>query len=385
MLQHRKILIFQFLLIALIFQITPTFAGLEPLPPIPNSAILNQVINQTGGPTFTPLNAPTSFRSQLAAFSGVLDNVENRLDYAQAVSYFDRSGNLMELVIPLSNNRSAVLDPDITAPGQYPMPGKIVGALWQRGRGLMVMVALFQQGGNSLPPTMFRFYFNSTQYYDAGLLYSVFVDYFNDGRLEAVDEGGIIAAYNSCLSVGLEQICWTPYLYEQVRDQMSKDRTQAALVRAQERYQLLTSFAIVDTVPDLIGAAFRTNCANQLRTASSFDSLSYCRPNLIMTQASSMMAGQPRGIWVVTATADLKAYRSNGIYTGSVPAGEYLVIDATPNLSSPGQVGVLFLVNINSNNHYLIPSVMMQSFASNSQITEWQAAIKDGTMSFRGF
>jgi hypothetical protein len=311
----------------------------------------------------------------LATFSGALDKVENKLEFSQAVSYFDRSGNLLELVIPLKSNGAAVLDPDLTAPGQNPMPGKIVGAIWQRGRGLMVMVALFQQGGNTLPPTSFRFYYNSTQYWQENLMYSKFVDYFNDGRLEAVDQGGLIASYNSCVSVGLEQVCWRPYSFEQVRDQMVKDQTQAAWDRAKNRYALSTSFTVVDSVPDMIGGSRRNNCANQLLNATSFASLSNCHPNLVMTHASTLTGGQPIGIWVVNAPADLKAYHSNGTYAGSVPVGEYLVIDASPNLSAPGQVGVLFLVNINSNDHYLIPSVMMQSFANNNQIKEWQATV----------
>lgn len=385
MLRFKRLVIIQLLVFVFVVQISPSFAGSEPLPPIPSSTILNKVVSETDGPTFTPLNVPNIFGTQLAAFSGVLDKVDNNLEYTQAVSYFDRSGNLLELVIPLKDNGRAVLDPDLTAPGQNPMPGKIVGALWQRGRGLTVMVALFQQGGNTLPPTSFRLYYNSTQYWEEGLIYSQFVDYFNDGRLEVVDQGGLIAAYNSCVSVGLEQVCWRPYSFEQVREQMVKDQIQTAWVRANSRYAMSTAFTVVNSVPDLIGATRRFNCANQLLNATSFSSLSSCVPNLVMTNAAGMAAGQPRGIWVVNAPADLKAYRSNGTYTGSLPVGEYLVIDATPNLSSPGQVGVLFLVNINSNDHYLIPSVMMQSFANNNQITEWQVAIKDGTIGFRGF
>jgi len=383
--QIKKLLIIQLLVFSFLVQIGPSLAGNEALPSIPSNVILNKVVSQTGGPTFTPLNVPGIFKSQLATFSGALDKVENKLEFSQAVSYFDRSGNLLELAIPLKGNGVAVLDPDLTAPGQNPMPGKIVGAIWQRGRGLMVMVALFQQGGNTLPPTSFRFYYNSTQYWEENLMYSKFVDYFNDGRLETVDQGGLIASYNSCVSVGLEQVCWRPYSFEQVRDQMVKDQTQAAWDRAKNRYALSTSFTVVDSVPDMIGGTRRSNCANQLLNATSFASLSNCRPNLVMTHASTLTAGQPIGIWIVNAPADLKAYRSNGTYTGSVPVGEYLVIDASPNLSSPGQVGVLFLVNINSNDHYLIPSVMMQSFANSNQIKEWQAAVKDGTIGFRGF
>ncbi len=379
--RFRFVLIIQFLILLLAVQIGLGAAAATALPSIPPQSILNKVISETGGPTFTPLYVPDLFKTQLTAFNGVLDNVENILDYGQAVSYFDQLGNLTEVVIPLKNNGTATLAPNFMTPGSNPMPAQIVGVLWQRGRGLMVMVAVF--GGSY--PAQFRFYYNSNQYYDEGMWYSPFIDYFGDGKLEAVDQGGLIAKVNGCVSVGLKQLCWWPYSDVQLRDQTVQALMVGAINRAYGRYQIQIGFNSWASMPDLIGSSKRTGCANQLKTAKIFNGLSACTANLVMTHSTSKMNGQPIGIWIVTANADLKAYRSNGAYTGLVPVGEYLVMDATPNLSTPGQVGVLFLVNINSNDHYLIPSVMMQSFAQSSQIDEWQVAIKDGTMSSRGF
>lgn len=363
-------------------EISPIVAGSTPLPPIPPPSVLNLVVSQTGGPTFTPLNVPNLFKQQLVAFDGMLDNVENMLEYTQAVSYFDRSGNLMEVAIPLKNNGTTALAPTFTVGGQ---PAQIVGAVWQRWRGIMVMVTLFTSAQSGQRPYDFLFYYNSTSYYDEGIFYSQFVDYFSDGRLEVVDQGALIAKPNACVSVGLKQLCWWPYSDQNLRDQTVESLVTQAMIRANNRYVINVGFNSYLAVPDLIGATRRSQCANQLRTATSFNNLSACKANLIMTHANNIVQGQPIGIWIVTASADLKAYRPNGTYTGSVPVGEYLVMDATPNLSTPGQVGVLFLVNINSNDHYLIPSVMMQSFAQSSYIDEWQVAIKDGTMSSRGF
>ena len=384
----RALILIQIIVLLFVLQTGQVFAGTQSLPAIPSQTILNQVINQTNGPTFTPFGTPNAIKNQLNGFSSSsLPGIPSNLDYSKAISYFDRSGNLMELVIPIKNSATAVLDPDITTPGMNPMPGKIIGAVWQRNRGTRVVVAVFQQGssGGNLPPMELRFYTNTTSYYTEGMLYSGFVDYFNDGRLEQVDAGAVIAAYNSCISIGLEQVCWYPYSLDIIRDQMSKDLIQAAWNRATSRYQLYVGFDLPRTVPDMIGANRRSACANQLSNATSFNSMSNCVANLVMSSASSTQSGQPIGLWVVRAAADLKAYRTNGTYTGSVPVGEYLVVDATPTRNTPGQVGVLMLVNINSNDHYLIPSVAMQSFANNSSIEESQAGVKDGTIRFRGF
>jgi len=361
----------------------------DSLPAVPSATILNTVISQTSGPTFTPFGVPNAIKTAFNAFnSSAFSGIPSQLNYAKAISYFDRSGDLMELVVPLTNSATAVLDPNITTPGANPMPGRVIAAVWQRGRGARVVVAVFQQGsiGATLPPMMLRFYTDKTNYYDEGMLYSRFLDFFNDGRLEAADAGAVIASYNTCVSIGLEQVCWYPYSQEVIRDNMVKDLIQSAMNRAYSRYYLSVTFDLVRSVPDTIGANRRTSCATQLSNATSFDNLSNCQTNLVMASSTStLQSGQPIGIWVVTAAADLKAYRTNGTYTGSVPVGEYLIVDATPSRNTPGQVGVLMLVNINSNDHYLIPSVAMQGFADNSSLVETQAAVKDGTLHFRGF
>lgn len=384
MARFKFIIVLQLLIVFFGLQLGPIAAYGEPLPAIPPQSVLNLVASQTGGPTFTPLGVPDAFRAQLVGFNGVLDGVENMLEYGRAVSYFDRAGNLRELVVPLKNSGTAVLGPKFAIPDEWPTPGQIVGVIWQRGRGTMVMVAIFGSMDSTMP-YMFRFYTNNTEYYDEGLVHSEFVDYFGDGRLERIDQGGLIAHDNSCTSVGLDQLCWWPYDEIQMRDQTIYTAVEDAVYRARDRYQFYTPFSDWMAVPDIIGATRRAQCANQFRTASSVNNLTLCKANLLMAHAMYASSGEPIGIWVVTANADLKAYRPNGTYTGMVPVGEYLLIDATPNLSVPGQVGVLFLVNINNNDHYLIPSVMMQSFAQSSWIQEWQAAIKDGTMRSRGF
>jgi hypothetical protein len=365
-----------------------TSAGIERLPPIPGAAVLNTVITGTGGPIFTPFGTPNAIRSQLTGFSGVLGNLSTRLDYSKAVSYFDRQGNLMELVIPLRDSQTAILDPDMITPDQNRMPGKVVGALWQRGRGTMVAVAIFQQGsfGATQPPYAFRFYTNNTTYIDTGMLYSRFRDFGNDGRTEAVDALPLIAAYQSCVTVGLEQVCWRPYSFEQVRDNMARVLVQEAMNRATSRYAINPNFQLEQTVPDVLGGSRRTACANHLRTATSFNNLSNCQANMIMTHSTNTQAGQPLGIWVITSTAQIRAYTTSGVaVSGGVPSGEYLVMDATPNRNNPGQVGVLMLVNINSNTHYLIPGVALQGFADNDSIDELQAAVRDGTIRRRSF
>jgi hypothetical protein len=145
------------------------------------------------------------------------------------------------------------------------------------------------------------------------------------------------------------------------------------------------NFYVDDAVPDLIGATRRTRCAQQLQSAQLFHNLASCDPNLVFTSSKTVVAGQPMAIFVVTENNDLKTYRADGTYTGMLPVGEYLVVDATPQITTPNAPGVLFLVNLNTVNHYLITSRVLQGFGDNPAIDERYAGIKDGFIRPRAF
>jgi hypothetical protein len=311
-----------------------TSAGGRPLPPVPPQSVLNQVI-AGGGPIFTPLYAPNVVFSHLRDFSGAFDGVENLISVQQAVNYITTGRRLTEVVLPLRDSRTAVLDPNFTAPGTEPRQGKIVGALFQPSRGTtMVIVAIFKPNQPNQAPEKVRFYYNSTQYHEYSIIYGVFRDHKNDRVIEAVDDGAVIAHDLSCVTVGLEQVCWYPYDHNIVRDEpAAKDIAYAAYTRFKDIYNLRGDFQVDDAVPDLIGQNVRAACANQIMNSTSFSYLSACNPNLVFTASKKVEYTQPIGIWVVRAPADLKAYTTTGQHVGMVPIGEYLVIDATPSIT----------------------------------------------------
>lgn len=363
------------------FLATPVQANGDPLPAIPGQSVLNQVISQTSGIPFTPLGVPNHVDNQLATFGGAFAGVQNMLEEDQAVSYFSTGKAMLELVIPLQNNATATLDPDMTAPGINPKPGKIVGAVFQPYRGVMVVVAVFQSGvcPSCAPPDKLRFYYNNTQYEEYSVVWGEFVDPDGNSVVDAIDEGAVIAHDYSCVTVGLEQVCWEPDSYSDVRDEPApQDIAYDAYTEFENLYDMNVDFYVDDAVPDLFGSSTRARCANKYATANNFNNIGQCNPNLIFTAATSYVPGEPIGIFVTRrATNQIAIYKDNGQSVGALPVGEYLVINATPNVGL-GQIGVLFLVNSDQQNHYLIPYMKGQVFGDSTASDESFAAIKDG-------
>lgn len=363
----------------------PALAGNEPLPPLPPQWLTDKVIRETGGPTYTEIWAPEGMWDPLAAFGGVFDLLEWHADWAYAVSYISTTAYLYESVVPFRWPEWAWLEPDMTAPGSPSAPGQIIGVTYQRGRGVMPIVATFPSW-SSTTPTGLRFYYTNKLYYSAVPVVGQFSDPDWDQRLNSSDAGAIISDRYSCLAIGLRQVCWSPYSTSQLRD---ADAVRALLTPAYalaaNRYQLSVNFGLYDGVPDLIGTQRRSSCDRDLERNTLTGQFLGCLPNLAFVHANQSIAGQPIGLWVVSATAQLKAYNLSGTYLGAVPPNVYLVMDATPNRNTPGDVGVLMLVAVNGNQHLLIPSNIMQAFGQSNIIDEWEAAIKDGTMHSRGF
>jgi hypothetical protein len=354
------------------------------LPALPSQTAINQVINQTSGLPFIPLGAPNSVLNKLSTFTGVFKGVQAKFDRNQTIHYIKSNNQLTESVLPLLNSGSAKLDPDITAPGLEPRPGKIVGALLQPsrlGREVQVIVAIFKPNLPQDPPEKVRFYYNSTQYYE----YSIIWGQFSKGK-DKFDDGAVVAQKYSCVTVGLEQVCWVPYDYNVLRDQpKAKDIAYAAYTEFKNVYNLGVDFYVDDAVPDLVGISRRTACAASLPSATNFNNLPACKPNLIFTAAKERRPNQPLGIFVVLEKADIRTYLPNGQYIGQLPAGKYLVMDASPAVVTKGSIAALFLVNVDTVNHYLIPSRVIAGFSESSAIAEPQAAIKDGYLWSRSF
>lgn len=348
--------------------------------------VVRSVVNQTGGSTFTPMGVSSAIQAQLYAFGGVFSGVT--LESSQAVHYIDVLGNLRETVIPVAGLRDAVLDPDMTAPGAETRPAKIVGAVHQPYRGTMWVVAVFKPNAASCPdcepPEKVRFYYTATDYHEYSIVWGTFFDAKGDHKLEPVDEGAVISHKRSCISVGLEQVCWEPDSYSDVRDEPTpKDIAYDAYTRFKDRYDLRVDFYVDDAVPDILGLQQRSNCANYLANATTFTGMAACYPNVVITSAKETKPNQPIAILIVAAAADIRTFDTAGNFIGQLPVGEYLVMNAENASSIPGTPTALFLVNGDGTNHYLIPSMTTQGFGYNSSYDARVAGIRDGFAHYR--
>ena len=87
----------------------------------------------------------------------------------------------------------------------------------------------------------------------------------------------------------------------------------------------------------------------------------------------------------------MKAYDVQGSPVTTLPAGNYLVMDATPAdaQNTPGAAGALFLVSSKGTANYLIPAQTSEGFGStddqDANTRRGQAAVKDGFISGHNF
>lgn len=354
------------------------------LPQPPSGDIIDQVIAQTGGPTYTALKTPKNIKQSLKTFGQPFEGIHQWVSKKDAISYIATGGVIKEVVLPLKDSGSQLLEPNMTAPGLVQQPGKVVGAVYQPLRGTMALVVTFKANNK---PDKIRMYYTNTDYYE----YAIEKDKFSKHPSGTLDEGAILSYNLSCVTVGSHQICWQVDVNSGVREGIYPgEQIAAAYERAKTNYDLKTKFFIDDAVPDLIGNLTRANCAAALETADLLNgaeapALAACDPNLYVSASQAKKDDEPIAIWVVDAIAELKAYTYEGAFVGYVPVGEYLVVNVTPQTTTPGDIGVLMLVNINSDQHYLIPSIRIQQFADKKKPKPQVAAIKDGATWYYGW
>lgn len=374
-----------FLAVTISLAVQSTTAS-APLPPLPSQAVRDYVLSQTNGPQFTPLGIPFIINLQLLNFGGIFDGVEDLVDYSQAVHYVTTSGRVTETVIPLTNSGLDLMLPDlITGDGK---PGKLIGVLYQPSQGAMLIVGTYNSapsGSSGAPPDSLRFYLSNNQFITRAYSWGTFADINNDNQLEDIDEGAVIADGFSCIAVGLNQMCWTPSNYSTQRDATSKTLVATAVDHLSDAYSFDVDFAVQQAVPDLLGRSRRLQCATQLVSSLlNLPILNLCKPTVVFSASTTVVSGQPIAVMVVRTPADVRTYNSAGSFVGSLPVGEYLVMDAMPQITQPGQPTLLYLVNADGVNHYLIPSVVQQGFGQNTTLDEWSAGIRDGLMAWRG-
>ncbi len=69
--------------------------GTRPLPPLPGSSVISKVIEETGGPTYTPLGVPPAALTALRALkSPIFAGLDRQIDVDRAVYYFSLDAGL---------------------------------------------------------------------------------------------------------------------------------------------------------------------------------------------------------------------------------------------------------------------------------------------------
>jgi hypothetical protein len=379
------------LLCVLSLQSTVTHSALKaPLPTPPAQEVIDAVIASTNGAQYTPLYVPASVVEQLNGFAEPFTGVT--LDASQAVHYINTSGNLLETLIPVAGLGSETLAPDMIAPRKKPKPGKppkpeaggmVIGAWFQPELGARWIVVTFKNNGDA---DKVRFYKPNNSYTESSLIKGKFKDDFANGQVEPVDEGAVISDKRSCITVGLDQVCWGPVDHGLVRDETKPEkRTKKAEKKFAKLYELGVDFDEKNAVPDLLGRTQREACAAFLNGATSFSLMDGCKANAILAAAKNGDGDDPIALLILASEADIRTFDTAGNPTNlPLPAGSYLVLPTPVASTDAGTPTVLFLVGLNGSS-YLIPSSIMQGFGEGAIGNTAQAGIRDGFARYRMF
>lgn len=379
------------LLCVLFLQSTITFSALKaPLPSPPSQNVIDAVIASTNGAQFTPLYVPATIHDQLNAFEAPFDGIA--LDASQAVHYITTKGHLLETLIPVAGLGSETLAPDMLAPRKKPKPGKpgkpealgmVIGAWFQPELGARWIVVTFKQNG---APDAVRFYKPNNAFSEVSIKQGKFKDDFANGQVEPVDEGAVISDKRSCITIGLDQVCWGPVDHGLVRDETKPaKKVKKAETKFTNLYEVGVNFDEKNAVPDLLGRTQREKCAAFLNAAASFTAMADCKANAILAVAKGGDADDPIALLVLSAEADVRTFDTAGNPTNlPLPAGSYIVLPTPVASTEAGTPTVLFLVGLDGS-QYLIPSSIMQGFGEGAIGNTAQAGIRDGFARYRMF
>lgn len=353
-----------------------------PLPPMPDPAVLDQVLADSKGAEIVPLRAPNYITRDLGQFSGPFRGVPGLFDVGRTVTYFDLDGVLRESVMPLKESRTSQLAPSLAVPPDG-APGQVIAATYDAAHGVRIAVAIFGPGGEL--PVIVRFYQPGGVFEDVEATVSEFEDPDGDGQVAELEAGAVIAFDRTCVTIGLHQICWAPP-GEDVRDPATVEQVEMAEERLRAVYDFDATFLTEQAMPDIIGREVRGECARSLSGAKPFEDVRACVPNLGFASSEEALPGEPIALFTVPQPADIRTYSAlDGSFLGGLPAGDYLVLDPMPDAQEPGDPALLFLVSGDGVNQYLIPATVMQGFGADEDLDPRQAAIKDGYASYRGW
>ncbi len=340
--------------------------GAQNLPALPSSAAINNVINASQGPQFTPFGVPSAILNGFSAFQSPFAGLQTSIDTQESVAYINMGNSLLQIAMPLIGAATTALQPNIQTPDGA--SARVIGGLYEPSSGDNVVVAVFNGGGNHIKELRFYYYNGSSLTYNS-VKYKGKKLNGEGGQPSPGDQGAGLANTDVCYTIGLDQVCFSPD--PGTRDGSVSGIMQQSYQTISQAYNLGDSFDTGNAVPDLIGHNYRLGCAAAGLNGGA------CAPNVVYTAAQNPGPNQPIAIFHVMRANDLSTYDTNGNpVAGGLPPGDYAVLNATPG-AGVGSVGVLFLVNAASGQaNYLIPSLGMEGFGS----IQGEAAIKDGSM-----
>ncbi len=210
------------------------------------------------------------------------------------------------------------------------------------------------------------------------------------------DAGSVVAARETCMTVGLDQICLqtTP----QNREAVARVTAAANSLAAVYKFDV-SLFDLNGSVSELFGSDQRTKCqaAIQVFTLSSDTLPPTCPATLAFTARADVAdpdrllnTDQPLAVFslsqdvALSAAADPKQSQVYDAKTGRsvplLPKGDYLVSIATPKIGL-GDPGLVLLRSADGVSAYLIPCKRVEGFGTPSAATpnlRTQAAVKEG-------
>lgn len=359
--------------------------------PTVDPAVVNQIIAQTSTRAFAAIGAPaaaldTIRRGQAGA------RLAELADAAAAVSVFRPGLGLWKTILPTRGLGRANLTPDAQTPDDN-RPSRLVGTVFEPGIGARQVVVVWGADPNGKPEEV-RFYdANNQRVADPDYSRLVVRQLRGDGSGSAapIDQGVLVAARETCYTVGLQQACVAPDTFTPDAESVARATDAATLLSA--AYSFNVEFDLDGAVSELVGARPRQACARSMGALRSDNTRAVrgCDVNLVFTGVLEQKDGQPIGLFNVLSNADLDVFDLQGKPANRLPAGAYLVVDVTPPdaRAKPGSPGVLLLANADGRSHFLLPSRVMEGFGATddpgAQSRRGQAAIKYGVIGAQGF
>jgi len=385
---NRKLLVLVAGLAAcLLIGLSPVHSqGGNPLPPLPSDQAIGRVVRAAAVRSLTSVKMPGI--AIKGAPTGIAANLDTRADTAKTATAFGLDARLKQSISPLVGSEKGVFAADAQTPDDK-QPAQALGLIGT-ANGTRAVMLVFKDG----QPNAIRFYDKNGLVQDDSTNSKFVLRQLigTDQGLPAVgDQGVIIGARETCFTVGLQQACYATAKF--TPDDKVVAQAQAALKALTAAYNVSVQFDTDGALAELLGNTPRKGCDDALTklTALKSDAITGCQPNLIFAASTTIVDGQPIGLFRVLKAADVQVFDTSGRLVGSLPAGDYFVLNATPadSRAIPGSPGALFLVSANGKDNFLLPSRVVEGFGSTGDADATkntiQAGIKNGFINGQDF